>query len=192
MKQIVLIISFLFTCSQNSFSQTVNKRKALTLSTCNTVVPLAISSILFLSVDKGRDPFSRYNESRSTMLSFGYYGIIIGPSAGHFYAHNPKKAFSGILIRSAVIGLTYLGAIAAAMNTGYDKDDDDTFISKRGRTNANIVLVGGHLICLGFMVDDIFNAKESVDKHNKSLGLRIIPNYDPIRQFVSLNVGKSF
>lgn len=96
---------------QDSQDDAISKsyRAGLAFSAIHTLVPMALGTILVIS-DNG-DRASGWSAGR---LLFGY-GVLVGPSMGHFWLRNPGRGTTGLLIRSTGALLIASAAVAAAL-----------------------------------------------------------------------------
>src|SRR5262245_18455563 len=138
---ILTIATFMITplalSSQAPAGGELSEGTAVFLSTAATVVPFA---------SQGLAPLA---------------GLVLGPSAGHFYAGNARRAFLGILLRSATVVVT--GALIVN-----DNSLDDS--------RAYSIAAAGALTLLVEVVADIVWTRDSVREAN---GRRQLPGAGP-------------
>jgi hypothetical protein len=134
-----------------------SESKALQWSLFSTLIPV-ITGVTMLAVDKPTPGL--------TLISTG---VILGPSAGYFYAGESIRGLIGIGIRSG-LGLIVVASISA----NKDIDLGDMGLGKF------IPSVMGSVVLLVCSVYDIGKVESWVRKHNDQLlktGLIFLPKY---------------
>lgn len=122
---------------------------ALAWSVAGTLLPTAVG---LATVTTG--------ENKPTELSLLVTGIYVGPSLGHFYANRPGRAARGVLLRTAILGLSLLaltqtGVCLESCAPGEQNDE------------VAVVLVGTALTAAS-AVFDIVTAPGSARQYNKA------------------------
>lgn len=119
-------------------------------------------------------------------LSLAFAGLLLGPSAGHFYANQTGRGFKGIGIRLTIVLGTgyYMSKSAEGLHP-----DETVMIGGLG------VLAGGTLILIHGLYDMCI-APSSVRKYNESLmegnSLRLVPEVDPVNENYGLSIVYNF
>lgn len=119
-------------------------RRAFLYSFLGTAIPVGVGGGMALG----------QNElSAGAIVAIG--GAVVGPSLGHFYAERDGRAIRGIVIRGTAAGI-----LASA-----DYESSET---------GNIVLVvGGSVLGIVFLVADIAGASHSAKVHNDAVAGRV-------------------
>ncbi len=115
------------------------------------------------------------------------YGVLIGPSTGHFYAHQWNRGFTTVEIRTAIAGIGALASLAAFGELMSDDDDDGTSVG---------VIAGITLACVtSTIIYDIVTTPSSVCTYNGSLKtgkVHIVPNIDIARKRSGISIAYRF
>lgn len=132
----------------------VSESAATWASGLGTLVPVTVGVIMAAT-----DPDGYTRKGRAgTVLELG---LLIGPSTGHFYAREPKRAFLGLGLRGAALAAYTLGPSS----------------NNKAAADALGTLGGGLL--LASAIADIAGAKKSARRHNErnaNHGARRTPN----------------
>ncbi len=119
-------------------------------------------------------------------LSLAFAGLLVGPSAGHFYANQTGRGLKGIGIRLAI-----------ALGTSYfiSKSTEGHHPDETVMTGGLGVLGGGALILI-HGIYDMCTTPSSVRKYNESLmeenSLRLVPEVDPFNESYGLSLVYGF
>lgn len=111
-------------------------------------------------------------------------GVLIGPSAGHFYAQQWSRGLTSVGVRSGIAAIGLFASFTAA--TAATLSDD---FSGSGGTAAFLV-TSGIVVALG--VGDVISTPESVRKYNRQLKLQLKPEYDPMHKRFGIGVAYRF
>jgi len=169
-KILVLLMLFVFCISyayETEFPELKNSTTAVGYSFCVTVLP-SVPLILCAGFDDGNESLA----VGSFILTVS--GIVIGPSAGHFYAGNTRRGFMSAGSRAISGGAFILssGALLGSVN-GSRFGNEGTY--------AVIAIVSG-LSTFGSIVFDIWTCPNSVEKYNRSVrdyrGFYLSPEID--------------
>lgn len=161
-----------------------SESKAFYLSLLATTVPTT-AGIIALVLDKEKTIYRYDNQGNvigsdieypshalgSILISFG---LIYGPSAGHFYSDRPFRALGGMGIRT---GSVLIFSFASFATCGWDCDSRD---GSRYDT-AMALFITGLSISAFSVVYDIFTAKKSARMYNekkKKTIISFVPNID--------------
>ena len=114
--------------------------------------------------------------SRGYGIGLTSFGVIIGPSTGHVYAHQMKPLWVGAAIRGGVLFAT-TSLMAAVVYSARDK----TWPEGIGYFALYVCIAGVGLgITAASAIHDIVATGNSVDKYNRKHGfadVRITPTY---------------
>jgi hypothetical protein len=114
-------------------------------------------------------------------------GVIVGPSAGHFYAGDYMRGFGGIGLRAGIAGLGFLGVVKT-----YTSDSDDMAKAIIGTVIAGTAGIG----ILASGIYDIWTCPDAVYKYNQSIsnsgGLYLSPEINITEKSYGLTLGYSF
>jgi hypothetical protein len=123
-----------------------------------------------------------------TSLALSLAGIIVGPSTGHFYAGNRRRAMSSIGFRSICVGVGALSLSTGAAYMFTNMDGDPTLFFMVAKASG-IAIAGSALY-------DIFTCPLSVEKYNRSLlnqgGLYFSPEIDLNNESYGLSLSYRF
>ncbi len=109
------------------------------------------------------------------------YGIVWGPSKGHLYAENERRARIGTGIRGLGIGTIFIASTIVAVKGIDDLTtlDDGEF---NDYTDAKILIASGYLIIGAGVAYSFISLKRSVNDHNerirKGVLVQLAPSYD--------------
>lgn len=93
---------------------------------------------------------------------FALIGVVVGPSLGHFYAHNKRRAVWGTLGRT---GVMVVGGIFALGYCGQDAIVGDC---GDGGEETQAVIIGTSALLTALAVLDIMAAPRSARRYNAS------------------------
>lgn len=122
----------------------------------STIIPCGVG--IWLNCQDGAESDWRSVCGLSAIIG----SIIIGPSAGHFYAEQWGRGFAGIGLRTAVGGTTALLGYYAAVGEAWGA--------------VEVLWWIGAGATLGVICWDIASVPASVRKYNKGLNIQIKPN----------------
>ena len=155
----------------DSIPQARSPHTALLLSLGATVIPFAIGSA---------------SSTRSETEKLAFWGILVGPAVGHFYAGHSKQAWQGIGIRSGVGVATLAVGFASCSGRGSGSDSWDC---------GSAAVIIGSVALLASVVHDIATAPRSAREYNAShprpVSLIVVPLNDgaKTRMGVGLHIG---
>lgn len=131
----------------------------------NTVFPLfsGIMTSYFLDNEFG-------NITGKTLL---FYGTVIGPSTGNYYARDMLRGTGGILIR--ISSMSYIYNVGKSFGVG----------------NGFLVL-GSTLAFIGSIGWNVLSASTSAIEYNDEYYLSITPMYDIENRYIGLNLSMQF
>jgi hypothetical protein len=111
-------------------------------------------------------------------------GLIVGPSAGHFYAEQMKRGLKSTGLR---LGLSVITLIALGQASGSGGG-----IYGYPSSGMGIIALGAGIVAVGSAVYDIFTAPRSARKHNelikKTGNVYFIPKIDIKEESCGLSV----
>jgi hypothetical protein len=184
-KILVLLMLFVFYVPYNcgaEDSKLKNPATAIGYSIGATLLPSIPTLISLYSSEEGEV----YVPVTSLALSLA--GIIVGPSAGHFYAGNRKKGMSSIGFRSICFGVGALTLLAGGAFMLANMDADPTFFFMVA-TSSGIAIAGSAIL-------DILTCPNSVREHNQSVrgynGIYLTPEIDLKYKNYGLSLGYKF
>lgn len=145
-------------CPANAQGQegVVSERAATWASVLGTLLPVAAGVVVGAN---NADGFTLSGDAATIIDA----GVLVGPSLGHFYAREPKRALLGIGVRGAALGIHSLGASA-----------EDNTLSDGVGTLGLALFVTSALI-------DIAAARKSARRHNERVstqGAQFTPLFD--------------
>ena len=148
-------------------------KTALLGSFAATLAPIAAGGLL---LSGGSEEFG---------LSLAFAGLLVGPSAGHFYAGQTKRGMTGMGIRLLVAAG---GAYFISHSEEHHPDSGGWAFAYTGW------IVGGVMLLHG--IYDICTTPSSVRKYNKSVleesTLKVVPEVDPFNESYGLSVVYTF
>jgi len=113
-------------------------------------------------------------------------GLIVGPSAGHFYAGQTGRGIKGIVMRGGILVLAAVVGCELDRNASPDSE---------GLAVGFSLLIGG-LLGYAHGIYDICTTPSSVRKYNKSLleenSLRLVPEVNPVDKRYGLSIVYGF
>lgn len=136
-------------------------------SLLSTFGPCALGIGLMAGGNSDSDEWSTRQDMGAVIFSAG---VIIGPSAGYFYAQRPGRGVAGLGIRAAVAGGTAIVAGSVGSQGSFDSG-----------LGAGLVALGGATLCFSLAVFDITRVDNATRSYNQSLAgqrtLDIVPAY---------------
>lgn len=169
-KILVLLLLFVFCVTygnEGEIPELKNPTTAVGYSFCSTILP-SVPLILCAGFGDGNESLA----VGSFILTVS--GIIIGPSAGHFYAGNTKRGFMSAGFRAVSSGAFIIsgGALLGSVS-GSRFGNEGTY--------AVIAIVSG-VATVGSVIFDIWTCPNSVGKYNRSVqdyrGFYLSPEID--------------
>lgn len=176
---IVLLLSgILFLLEAQEMKKPKSEGTALAWSLGATVIPCLPSIFI-----RRRGVAAPWTAFQVGVISSAISAIFVGPSAGHFYAGQSRRALGGIVIRALGVGIS-LALL---------KDTDMSDVGDMGKIGAGLSLF---FAMVGYSVYDICTAPRSVRKYNESIkktgNVYLIPKIDMKEKSYGLNVVYNF
>jgi len=169
-KILVLLMLFVFCISyayETEFPELKNSTTAVGYSFCATVLP-SVPLMLCAGFDDGDESLA----VGSFILTVS--GIVIGPSAGHFYAGNTRRGFISAGFRT-ISGGAFLLSSCGILSVVNDVSFGNVELY------IGIAIVSG-IATVGSIVFDIWTCPNSVEKYNRSVrdyrGFYLSPEID--------------
>lgn len=150
-------------------------RRAVLYSLGATVLPIGAGTLL-ANAGNGSNDLAAFT------LIMG--GIIVGPSAGHFYADNRRRAWMGVGLRAAGSAVMISGAVLV----------EDELSGRGDLGNAGSLLaLGGMLLTSGSAAYDLFTAPRSAHAYNvRNVRLSVQPTVNPSQKAAGLALSMRF
>ena len=160
----------------------VSPRTALYESLIFTGIPVAVGGGLLIA--------DHQNNSQGHMSVLGgilsFSGLWFGPSTGHFRADNPRRAFTGVSIRTAALLAMGVGAMQNASETTCGSSDDDS---------GDPWIIGGGAVFVLSAILDVAAAPKSAESYSRRKAdqtLSLLPNINPVEGRYGLTMALRF
>ncbi len=139
--------------------------KAHNLSLLNTLLPPGAGFGLALYAGD-------WNTLSYSGVSLMAYGLVVGPSIGHFYSNNYATAWKGIMLR---------GGAALLLTAG------GQYVLASPILAAAVITIGGGLI-INSAINDMNSARKSAEAYNKKHELSLSPIFNPGEKVVGIQL----
>ncbi len=139
--------------------------KAQYLSVLNTLVPSCAGIGLALHAGD-------WNTQSYYGVSLMAYGLVAGPSIGHFYSSNHAAAWKGIIFR---------GGAALLLTAG------GQYVLASPILAVAVISIGGGFI-IKSAINDMRTARKSAEAYNKKHGLTFSPVFNPGEKVAGLQL----